>query len=243
MFEHTLVRRQRSRRWWVTLGAAVAAHAVALGALLLASSWSVEAMEPPLVSEVFQVVLPPPDLGGSPPTPAPQPQPPPQPAATVTPVQPPEVPDAPPVPDSPPLANTTPSVASTASGPPADDVATNPAGVPWGVAGGPGDADSPGDDQTARPLDARMTRPETLVRVQPRYTERARAMHLEGIVVLQATIDRTGSVIDVRLVKSLGLGLDEEAISAVRQWRFRPATLLGRPVPVYFQLTVRFTIS
>ena len=100
-----------------------------------------------------------------------------------------------------------------------------------------------GDGEIAQALDARMTRPEILFRVTPRYTEAARIGHRQGVVIVQATTDRTGHVTDVRLMKGLGLGLDESATNAVQQWRFKPAVLAGRPVPVYFQLSVNFTIQ
>jgi TonB family protein len=50
-------------------------------------------------------------------------------------------------------------------------------------------------------------------------------------------------VTDVRVLKTLPMGLTESAMDAVRQWRFRPATLDGRPVSVYFTLTVKFELQ
>ena len=48
---------------------------------------------------------------------------------------------------------------------------------------------------------------------------------------------------DVRVLKSLPMGLTEAAIDAVKQWRFKPATLDNRPVSVYFTLTVNFQLQ
>jgi protein TonB len=78
--------------------------------------------------------------------------------------------------------------------------------------------------------------------VQPAYTEGARRIHLSGSVIVRAVIDEQGRVTDVQLVKGLPMGLDRSAMEAVRQWRFKPATLHGRPVKVYFDLTVRFEV-
>ena len=249
MFEHSLVVRQKSRRRGLVLAMAVGRHGAGLATVVLASAWSVGEVPPPEQHVMFMAPLdvthlvfeqperpavPPP---APPPTTPPTPHHDPAPAQPVTPqaTQPTTVPNDTPVaspPDDTPIAegDAPPSSGpSTGSGPAVGD-------------GPPGNGSGPGDGEIAQALDARMTRPEVLFRVNPRYTEAARIARREGTVVVQATIDRTGHVTDVRLIKGLGLGLDESAMSAVQQWRFKPATLAGRPVPVYFQLSVNFTI-
>jgi protein TonB len=62
-------------------------------------------------------------------------------------------------------------------------------------------------------------------------------------VIVEAVIDEQGRVTDVRILRGLPMGLDREAVAAVRQWRFTPATLQGKPVKVYFSLTVNFRIQ
>jgi protein TonB len=62
-----------------------------------------------------------------------------------------------------------------------------------------------------------------------------------GIVILEAVIGEDGAVRDVRVLRSLPL-LDEAAIDAVRQWRFTPTLLNGRPVPVVITVTVAFKL-
>ena len=62
-------------------------------------------------------------------------------------------------------------------------------------------------------------------------------------MVLQATIDKNGDVTDTKVLKPLPMGLAEAAVSAVEQWKFRPATLNGRPVAVYYNLTVTFELQ
>ena len=80
-------------------------------------------------------------------------------------------------------------------------------------------------------------------RPEPRYTDTARKAHLTGVVVVEATIDKNGNVDGVKVLKGLDLGLTEQAIEAVKQWKFRPGTLNGEPVDVLFNLTVNFTMQ
>jgi protein TonB len=79
--------------------------------------------------------------------------------------------------------------------------------------------------------------------VQPQYTEIARKARIQGIVIVQATINRTGQVVDAKVLKGLPMGLDQAALEAIRQWEFEPATLNGKPVDVYYNLTVNFTLQ
>lgn len=77
---------------------------------------------------------------------------------------------------------------------------------------------------------------------QPLYTELARRVRREGVVILDAVIDTEGRVTEVEILRGLGLGLDEEVVDAVSSWRFRPATLGGQPLAVVYTLTVRFEL-
>ncbi len=89
-----------------------------------------------------------------------------------------------------------------------------------------------------------MTPPVRRHAPPPRYTEIARRVRLEGRVVLQAVIDKRGEVTSVRVLAGLGLGLDQAAVEAIRSWRFDPAQLAdGRPVAVYYTLTVSFRLE
>jgi protein TonB len=78
---------------------------------------------------------------------------------------------------------------------------------------------------------------------QPQYTEIARKARLQGVVIVQAIIDKDGNVTNVKLLKGLGMGLDQAAIDAIKKWRFDPATLHGKPVSVYYNLTVNFRLQ
>ncbi len=65
---------------------------------------------------------------------------------------------------------------------------------------------------------------------EPEYSDEARKAHFSGQVVVYIEVDATGKVINPRVVKSVGLGLDEKAIEAVLKWTFHPGTLNGKPV-------------
>lgn len=78
---------------------------------------------------------------------------------------------------------------------------------------------------------------------QPKYTELARKARIQGIVIVQAVINKQGEVTDAKVLKGLPMGLDQEALNAIRSWKFEPATLNGKPVDVYYNLTVNFTLQ
>jgi len=77
-------------------------------------------------------------------------------------------------------------------------------------------------------------------RVEPEYTDEARIARHEGMVLLQVAIDSEGRARRFLLLTSLGLGLDEKAVEAVRQWTFRPARKDGRRVAVLTNIEIQF---
>jgi TonB family protein len=84
-------------------------------------------------------------------------------------------------------------------------------------------------------------RPPTKVKhVDPIYPAIAKSARVSGTVVLEATIDPVGKVIDTRVVKSVPL-LDQAAIDAVQQWEYTPSTHKGVAVPVVMTVTINFT--
>jgi TonB family protein len=85
--------------------------------------------------------------------------------------------------------------------------------------------------------------PRKIDSVPPQYTEVARKEGLQGIVILLALINESGVVEEIEVVKDLPLGLTEEAIKALEQWTFEPATLDGEPVAVYYNLTFNFRLQ
>ncbi len=85
--------------------------------------------------------------------------------------------------------------------------------------------------------------PEKIHAPPPAYTEIARKARITGVVIVQAIVDKEGNVTNVKLLKGLGFGLDESAMEAIKQWKFKPATLNGKPVTVYYNLTVNFKLQ
>ena len=88
-----------------------------------------------------------------------------------------------------------------------------------------------------------VNKPEKLSAPQPQYTEIARKARIQGLVIVQAIIDKNGDVTNVKVLKGLSMGLTEAAVAAVKQWKFKPATLRGKPVDVYYNLTINFSLQ
>jgi TonB family protein len=84
--------------------------------------------------------------------------------------------------------------------------------------------------------------PRLLREVKADYTDEARRRSLQGEVILEIVVRRDGSVGDVTVMRGLGGGLDQRAITAVRQWRFDPARRKGVPVDVVVEVAVEFTL-
>jgi periplasmic protein TonB len=93
------------------------------------------------------------------------------------------------------------------------------------------------------PVGGNVVAPVKLSTPQPQYTEIARRARIEGIVIVQAIIDKEGNVTNVKVLKPLTMGLSEEAAKAIKNWKFKPATLNGKPVDVYYNLTVNFKLQ
>jgi len=76
--------------------------------------------------------------------------------------------------------------------------------------------------------------------VEPEFSDEARRAKYSGVVSLRADIDAAGHPRNIRVVHSLGMGLDEKAVQAVTQWVFRPGTKDGKPVAVSALIEVGF---
>jgi protein TonB len=87
-----------------------------------------------------------------------------------------------------------------------------------------------------------MTSPVAIYKPEPQYSEQARAAKWQGAVLVSVVIDATGTPTNIKVVRPLGLGLDEQAIEAVHQWKFQPGTKDGVPVPVQAQIEVAFRL-
>jgi len=100
----------------------------------------------------------------------------------------------------------------------------------------------PPQDEWPLRVTGAVTRPVFLDGAKPYYPKRAFYARVQGKVILEATIDEKGRVSDVHVLKILPMGLDAAAVEAVKTWRFKPATLNGKAVRVYYTLTVDFNL-
>jgi protein TonB len=116
-----------------------------------------------------------------------------------------------------------------------DGPGTGPGGT--GRWAGPGSGDGP-------PGFGRVSSPRLIRKVDPEYTSGAMRAKLQGTVFLEAVVQADGTVGDVRVIRSLDstFGLDQNAIKAVRQWRFEPGSQAGKPVPVIVSIELTFTL-
>lgn len=78
--------------------------------------------------------------------------------------------------------------------------------------------------------------------VNPVYPQEALDAKIQGVVIMEARIERDGTVSRARVLKSIP-ELDDAAVEAVRQWEFTPTLLNGAPVPVMMTVTVNFTLQ
>jgi len=82
--------------------------------------------------------------------------------------------------------------------------------------------------------------PRLLQKRDPHYSEEARHAHLQGTVLLSVVVGTDSAAHNIKVLRSLGRGLDEEAIAAVKQWRFQPGMKDGIPVPVEVAIEINF---
>jgi TonB family protein len=87
-----------------------------------------------------------------------------------------------------------------------------------------------------------VSAPQLIFQVEPQYSEEARKAKLSGIVVLDLIVDPSGRARNIRVVSGAGMGLDERAVQAVEQWRFKPGMKSGKAVPVRARVEVNFRL-
>ena len=84
--------------------------------------------------------------------------------------------------------------------------------------------------------------PSILYKVEPEYSEEARKAKFQGTVLLFVVVDEKGNPRDIKILRPLGLGLDQKAVEAVEKWKFSPGKKDGKPVPVQAQIEVNFRL-
>jgi protein TonB len=107
---------------------------------------------------------------------------------------------------------------------------------------GPGLGDGPGGDGFNGLHGRNVTQPVLLSRRDPEYSEEARKAKFQGTVELSIVVNASGQVTNVRVLRGLGMGLDERATEAVRQWKFRAGTVDGKPVSTRATVEVTFRL-
>jgi protein TonB len=139
---------------------------------------------------------------------------------------------------------------TTVAAVPSSAPATSEPGSPSAGVGDKGDGSGrgpdtgPGSGGTIYGIGNGVSAPVPLRRPPPAYTAEAMRARLQGVVVLNCIVRPDGKCSDIRIVKSLDMafGLDQQAIASAAEWRFRPGTRMGEPVPVLVTLEIGFTI-
>jgi protein TonB len=117
-----------------------------------------------------------------------------------------------------------------------------PGGVPGGMAGGaPPPPPPPPQKKEPIRVGGNVQSSKLIRRVEPEYPELAKRARVQGIVLLQVTVDETGNVTDINIIRGHPL-LNQAAVDAVRQWKYSPTLLNGEPVPVIATVTVNFVL-
>jgi len=91
--------------------------------------------------------------------------------------------------------------------------------------------------------DRSVTPPEVLYYTDPFYTRTAREKKIEGTVTIEGAFDVKGCMKVIRIVKTIGFGLDENALDALRSWRFSPATRNGEHVDAIAEIDIDFSLA
>ncbi len=244
MFDTTLIASnpgREVRRKLATLPAALAVHGLALGAVMAGQLWAVQPVEQPDVVVAF--------VDAAPPSPPPAPPQPPKGGGASAATKPAE-PKTPAEPVQPRVVPAEPAKAGPpeSTGEPGDVVGGGDnrkgVGVPYSVGTDLGRT-PPSlvlDDTPVGP-GAGIVLPGNVYRTDHVYPELARRARIQGTVVVEATIDRQGNVVDTRLLRDPGLGCGAAVVAALRTWKYRPATFNDKPVSIIMTVTVTFRLA
>jgi protein TonB len=242
MFDTTLMASKHRRdagRTLAVLPLALAAHALALGLVVVGQLWAVDPVHDVVLVPALVVHLPPP-LGGGDGTPgrrsgqragqtrAPRQQ---IVQPVVVPVDVPRATNPEPPPESPRVPENEELGERRGTGPRIGD------GLPRPVAE---------DDHRSGPprrIGGDIKAPVAIAHSAPQYPESARRMRVEGVVVVEAVIDESGNVVRARVLNDIGMGCGDAAVGAIRTWKYKPATLNGRAVSVFLEVRVKFQLD
>ena len=107
---------------------------------------------------------------------------------------------------------------------------------------GPGDGDGVGGVGYLGTGGGSVTAPTLLSKTEPEYSEDARKARVQGTVVLRIEVNTLGQAQNVSVRQSLGMGLDDRAMEAVRKWKFNPGKVNGKPAVVVAYVEVNFRL-
>jgi protein TonB len=240
------------RQRWTTTALSAAAHVAVMIAVVLSTLYATDVLPEPRETMAFFVAAPAPPPPPPPPAPIAEPEPKrvtsvvrkapaPRPAPVIA-----KAPIAAPV-EAP--ASITPETGLeggefTPSGIEPGFETGIPGGVAGGIAGGFVTAPPAPPPPPAAPVrvGGAISTPRLLHRVEPEYPLVAVTAQIEGIVILEATVDETGAVTDTRVLRSNPL-LASAAVAAVEQWRYEPLLLNGKAQPFLLSVTVSFSLG
>lgn len=115
-------------------------------------------------------------------------------------------------------------------------------GVGSGSGGGYGPGSGGGAGGGAYRAGGGVSQPSVLYKVDPEYSEEARKAKYSGTVLISLVVNPDGRASNIKVVRSLGLGLDEKAMEAVAKWKFKPGMKNGGAVPVMATIEVNFRL-
>ena len=115
-------------------------------------------------------------------------------------------------------------------------------GVGSGSGGGVGPGEGGGIGGGVYRVGGGVSAPSLIYKKEPEYSEEARKAKYQGTVTLYVEVDPSGKAVNIRVLHSLGLGLDEKAMEAVKQWKFKPGMKDGKPVTVAASIEVNFRL-
>lgn len=107
---------------------------------------------------------------------------------------------------------------------------------------GAGPSEGQGGISGLTPRRGSIVNPTLVSQSEPEYSDEARRAKLQGTVLLRIEVSERGQVQNVVVRQSLGLGLDEKAIEAVRRWKFRPGLVDGKPTAMPALIEVSFRL-
>ena len=133
-------------------------------------------------------------------------------------------------------------------------MASNGTGVGSGIGSGKGGGIGPGNGRGLGPgegagygggvfrVGGGVSAPDCYYKPEPEFTEEARKLKYQGTVVLSVIVDSAGRLQNIRVVRGLGLGLDENAIKSAQSWRCNPGLKDGKPVATYASVEIAFNL-